>query len=124
MTWAYAENSTHPSFVNYNKSQKLMYEKINEAVNDVIIPSGYFEKVIMTGKVIQYAREKYFGDTLNRDGFHLGIPLGRYIAALTWASTITSKSVICVKYAPEGDIMTDENILKAKKAVSEALNII
>jgi hypothetical protein len=40
------------------------------------------------------------GDTLTRDGFHLSIPLGRYIAALTWGRVLTGESVENIAYAP------------------------
>jgi hypothetical protein len=32
----------------------------------------------------------------------MSIPFGRYIAALTWASVVTGKSIANVCYAPEG----------------------
>ena len=47
-TWAYAANSTHGDFANYNKNQETMNEAIVNAVNQaghqmgikLIIPSG------------------------------------------------------------------------------------
>ena len=59
------------------------------------------------GTAVQNARTSYLGDTLTRDGFHLSIPYGRYIAALTWGRVLTGKSVEGIAYAPEG---VDENL--------------
>ena len=40
-----------------------------------------------------------------RDGFHLSLSLGRYIAACTWLEAVTGKTAVGRKFHPEG---TDE----------------
>lgn len=102
MTWAYAQNSTHPHFAHYGNSQLRMYQSILEAVQKNIAADSRIAKIIPCGTAIQNARTSYLGDTLTRDGFHLRIPLGRYIAGLTMVRTLCGLSLENLAYAPEG----------------------
>lgn len=100
-TWAYAQNSTHTGFANYNSNQLTMYNAIVDAVNkakdlveiDMIVPSG---------TAIQNGRTTVVEDNFTRDGYHLAIPLGRYTAACTWFEAITGQSVIGNTFKPVG----------------------
>jgi hypothetical protein len=100
-TWAYAMNSTHQAFPNYDKDQTKMYEAIVDAVTraadlvgiDIIIPSG---------TAIQNGRTSCIGDHFNRDGYHLELTYGRYTAACTWFEKIFKKDVTRNSYAPAG----------------------
>lgn len=97
--WSYAWNSTHPGFANYDNNQLKMYRDIVETVDKVarkekiriIIPSG---TAIQTGRTLM-------GDRMNRDGFHLGWGLGRYLAACTWFEIFLGP-VNGNSYRPEG----------------------
>jgi hypothetical protein len=98
-TWAYASNSTHSGFANYNSNQMTMYNAIVDAYNraktlinaDLLVPSG---------TAIQNARTSVVGDNFTRDGYHLSIPMGRYTAAATWYETLFGKSVVGNAYKP------------------------
>lgn len=99
-TWAYASNSTHKGFANYDNNQIKMYYAICDAVKrasklrkfDIIVPSG---------TAIQNARTSFIGDNMCRDGYHLDLNIGRYTASCTWFEKVTGKNVIGNKYAPE-----------------------
>ena len=111
-TWAYASNSVHPEFPNYDCDQQKMYEAISQCVErasqefnlPVVIPSG---------DAIQIARGTRLNNSgevpsdskvyeLTRDGYHLTRQHGRYIAACTWFETlikpIFGKSVLGNSY--------------------------
>ena len=98
-TWAYQQGSTHTWFANYNNDQQTMYKAIVETYNkakdlinaDMIIPAG---------TAIQNARTSFVGDNLTRDGYHLELSYGRYIAASTWFAKIFGESVIGNTYKP------------------------
>ena len=77
-----------------------MYHAILDAVKTCVLPRNEFVLLFHVGTAIQNARTSYLGDTLTRDGFHLSIPFGRYIAALTWGRVLTGKSVENIDYAP------------------------
>lgn len=93
-TWAYETDSTHGAFPDYNKSQGLMYTMLNECYTEAAEKIG--APLLPTGDAVQYFRENvpefdygHGGLSLNRDGFHLSIPYGRYLAGLLWIHEIT-----------------------------------
>lgn len=98
-TWAYAQNSTHFGFVNYNNDQMTMYNAIVNAYNSAksLVPNSM---IVPSGTAIQNVRSSSIGDNLTRDGYHLSIPLGRYTAACTWYESIFEKSVVGNSFAP------------------------
>ncbi|HBG32591.1 MAG TPA: DUF4886 domain-containing protein [Acholeplasmataceae bacterium] len=83
-TWAYQKDSNHPNFVDYHRDQIFMHESIEKVVQNTVIKHKGIDGIIDTGSIIQAFRGTSFGDTLTRDGFHLSLDLGRYIAGLTW----------------------------------------
>jgi hypothetical protein len=87
---------------------------IVKAALDVIVPNKSISFVIPTGIAIQHARNKY--KNLTRDGFHLSIPFGRYIAALTWFCTFTNRDIDVL----ETDILSKEQLETAKNSVKKA----
>lgn len=97
-TWAYEIDSEHPGFVNYNKSQQEMYEKIKSATEE--IADKLDVKIIPTGNVIQTLRENYAefdyqhgGVSLCRDGFHLTYDIGRFAASAAWFVALTGQEI-------------------------------
>ncbi len=100
-TWAYAANSTHKDFARYGKDQMYMYESIVVASHQAM-KQGDFKEVIPSGTAIQNARTSALGDTMDRDGYHLNLMWGRYIAACTWFEVLTGKNVVGNSYFPRG----------------------
>lgn len=98
-TWAYAQNSTHEGFANYNKNQMTMYNAIVDAYSKAKTLIGA-SMVIPAGTAIQNARTSVVGDNFCRDGYHLTIPMGRYVAATTWYESLSGKSVVGNSYRP------------------------
>lgn len=98
MTWAYSQNSTHKDFANYGNDQKEMYEAIVSTVQSNI--SKQFAGIIPTCTAIQNLRGTFFTDYLTRDGYHLSYNIGRVAAAMTWAKTLTGKSIDKVAWEP------------------------
>ncbi|WP_246163491.1 DUF4886 domain-containing protein [Sphingobacterium humi] len=117
-TWAYAKSSTHEGFLNYDKDQMKMYQAIVDVSKQVkdIVPIGI---VVPAGTAIQNARTSYMGDQFTRDGYHLTIPFGRYIAALTWFETLFKQNVVGMAYRPEG--VSEEDAALAQNAAHFAV---
>lgn len=117
-TWAYDPKSSHGGFVNYNNSTPLMYEKIVEASTS--IANKYGLRTIDNATAIQRAREldefnpEKGNLSINRDGFHLSLDYGRYLAGLTMYKFFTGKSATEVTYAPED---TDPEIIEKLKRI-------
>ena len=102
MTWAYAQNSTHPGFANYDNEQMTMYEAILSAVQKAFSDHEELSFVIPCGTAIQNARTSFIGDSLNRDGYHLNFSTGRYTAACTWLESILGINPVGKTYIPSG----------------------
>ena len=112
VTWAYAQNSTHGGFANYDRNQDKMYRAIVEGAQRLKNENAQFSLFVPVGTAIQNARTSFVGDHLNRDGFHLDLVLGRYTAACTWFECLFGTKVFGNRYAPKG-------LNKAQKAVAQ-----
>ena len=119
MTWAYQQDSTHTGFANYGSDQMTMYNAILAAVEEKVKPNLEIHTIIPTGTAIQNARTSYKGDTLTRDGYHLSLDFGRYVAGLTFVHKLTGLSLENVDYMPAG---VDENLRKI--AIESATNAV
>lgn len=122
MTWAYQSDSQHGSFPTYNRHQLTMYASIVNAVRKVIVPNAAFELIIPSGTAIQNVRTSYIGDTLTRDGFHLSLNLGRYIAGLTWLYSITGRPIDDICDVPDATEIPNEYLPIIKEAVKAAVS--
>jgi hypothetical protein len=97
-TWAYEADSTHNAFAKYDCNQNKMHEAIRSAVRKM--SEEIDAEIIPTGDAIQAVRAQLpefnytsGGISLNRDGFHLSLGYGRYIAGMTWYATLTRKDI-------------------------------
>jgi hypothetical protein len=119
LTWAYEGTSSHGAFAQYDRNQITMYHAIVNAVQSHILNIKDIEFVIPAGTAIQNARTSLLGDTLTRDGFHLDLNLGRYIAALTWFKAITGFSIDHIEYKPS--VVTNIEVEIAKESVNNSI---
>ena len=99
MTWAYQKNSTHGDFPLYDNDQATMYNAIINAVKTQVLTKNC-AAVIPNGTAIQNARTSFIGDNLTRDGFHLSLDAGRYIAGLTLVYTLNGIFPLDITFAP------------------------
>ena len=100
-TRAYPAGSPQEAFATYGNDQMTMYQAIMDVTKKVVEENG-IKTLIPSGTAIQNARSSRLGDTLNRDGLHLELTYGRYIAACTWFEALTGKSVVGNRYYPSG----------------------
>lgn len=117
-TWAYASNSTHTGFRNYNNNQLEMYNAVVKTIREVAKETG-IKIIIPSGTGIQNGRTCVIGDNFCRDGFHLSLDLGRYTAACVWFEVLTGKSVLNNKYKPA--TVSSENARIARIAAHNAV---
>ena len=100
-TWAYAANSTHKGFANYKNDQQMMYQAIMEASANVE-KLVHIDLLVPCGTAIQNARTSFIGDNLTRDGYHLDLHIGRFIAACTWFESLFGEEAPVNRYRPDG----------------------
>ena len=128
MTWAYQADSDHSGFANYSCDQMVMYNSIVSVVNRLIVNNEAFKKIVPVGTAIQNARTSVLGDKLTRDGFHLNLDYGRYIAGLTFLGAVSGVDISNVNFAPANVssnikaicIESAKNALKTPFAVTES----
>lgn len=111
-TWAYQSDSNHKSFPLYDNNQLVMFERINEAVKTKILTIKAFERIISNTTAIQNARTSYIGDTLTRDGYHLSLKEGRYIAGLMFCKALTNASITGLTHIQNGFKDMDTSFIK------------
>ncbi len=122
MTWAHQHDSTHYRFTGtYNSDQMYMYNQIVAATKSEIKPRKEFDYLIPTGTAVQNTRTSFIGDTLTRDGYHLDLYMGRYIAALTWFSVLTETNIEDITYVPNKALIPDEKRAVAIESVVNAI---
>ncbi|MBO5286587.1 MAG: DUF4886 domain-containing protein [Clostridia bacterium] len=113
-TWAYSDDSDHGGFVNYDRSRRKMFNAIVEATNKIAEKYGF--DIIPCGDAIEMAREleefKSGEYRLNRDGFHLSLDYGRYLAGLVMYKYFTNESPLSVEYEPEETVHSINRELK------------
>ncbi len=132
-TWAYAQDSSHGGFANYDRNQFLMYASIVAAVEEAMQNHrGDLQFYIPVGTAIQNARTTELADPvigesqpvnreLTRDGFHLNYTIGRYIAACTWFEALTGISSVGLKSRPKG--VTPVQAELAQRAAHAAIEV-
>ncbi|MFD2965749.1 MULTISPECIES: DUF4886 domain-containing protein [Olivibacter] len=117
-TWAYAPHSTHAGFANYGKNQEVMYRAIMKASAEAKKKFG-FDLLVPSGTAIQNARTTFLGEDLTRDGYHLNLHIGRFIAACTWFESFFDEEAPTDRYRPEK--VTQEEAEVAKQAAHAAV---
>lgn len=116
--WAAKTGYTGVKFSYYNYDQKLMYQMICSATQEVLAAHPEFKLYMNCMDAIQNARSSYLGDNLTRDGWHLNYTTGRYTAACLWFEKIMGKSVVGNGYHP--DSISDAKALLCQTAAHEA----
>ncbi len=122
LTWAYQGDSTHKTFEpNYNSDQMYMYNQILNATKVNVDTHEEFKYIFPVGTTVQNARTSFIGDTFTRDGYHMNYYIGRYMAALTWFTTLTDIPAEDVNYNPNKNRITDAEVEAAIEAVTNAI---
>ena len=83
MTWIGEETFNHPELITYDRNQLAMFEKLCEVMKNDMSKLKELECISYTGTAIQNARTANIG-ILTRDGYHLSLIVGRFIASLNY----------------------------------------
>ena len=119
-TWAYSDYTTHEGFANYNNSRPQMFDAIVKASSEIC--KKYNLDIIPNGDAIEEARKlPEFDEKTNpitRDGFHLSLDYGRYLAGLVMYKFFTGKNANEVTFEPDN---TDHEICQKLKKIAEEI---
>lgn len=108
MTWIGETSFPHEEIIAFNKDQEKLYDAVYTLTKENIVTMDNIDIVCPTGVAIQNAR-KVFDKLLTRDGYHLSLDLGRFIASLTLYKAITNKIIDKLDYLVENIDINDKN---------------
>ena len=116
ITWTGETAQDHRDMRAHTGSQLSLMNNIIRITRQLVEPTADLAFTIPTGVAIQNARSANLG-ILTRDGYHLSMDLGRYLAALTFLCTITG---ICpTELKPDPDFPEQATLIKAAKLAIE-----
>ncbi len=124
MGWTFSNISTLPEFENYyESSEDVMYQAIINAIKSQVEPLNFY-KIIPNGTVVRNARTSNLEElriTYDPTTYgHATADFGRYMVALTVATTLTGKDISNISYKPES--VTEEEKAIAIQCVLSAIN--
>jgi len=101
MTWVGEPENNRPEMIFYGRQQQRLFGAISALTRDLLAPMEGIDRICPIGTAIQNARTAV-SEPLTRDGYHLSLTLGRYIAALTFWKALTGGDLRGAAWAPEG----------------------
>lgn len=116
MHWVGEPWHTHPEIASFNGDTARMYEIITDFAQNRISKIEKIDLITPVGTAIQNARTSKI-ETLNRDGYHLSLGTGRYIASLAFIAFSTGADITNIEWAPE-----DVNEYEKSVAIESVLN--
>ena len=120
-TWAYGANTTHPAFADYGSDCEAMFRALHTAYREAA--SALQLPLIPVGPMVRKARQALeeqrlpADDLLYRDGFHLHLNYGRYLAAAVWYQTLCGKDVRDNAFTPQDAGVANPAILQILKTL-------
>ena len=103
-TWSYSKGHSHEKYGKNPMNQEKMSQDIEKAY-DIVSEKVRIPFIIPSGTAITNARE-VFGDTLDRDGFHLN-ERGRTVAGYLWAYYFLGLDIDVSSFRPSGCSYSD-----------------
>ena len=100
LTWLGEPYHTHHEILSYGGDVHEMRRRLEEVTESVVMTNKKINLLVPTGTAIENARTSGIG-ILTRDDYHLSYDKGRYIAALTFISTITGIDAANALWTPD-----------------------
>ena len=117
MTWVGATWHTHKQIVEFGGDTDKMFDLIC-GVMKRLESEAIVDKVCPTGIAVQKAKKQSLGDDIYRDGYHLSMGIGRFIAGLSLVYSLLGEDISEFSWQPQG--VTDDQRELAKKCAVEA----
>ena len=119
MTWGYANGYDRLAALGFS-SHEEMFAAVREAnktaaaeIGADLIPSGEAVAALL--------RAGAAPEQVHRDGFHLGLGLGRYAVGLLWYAALTGKDIASNSFCDFDRPVSEEEIALAKATVRSVL---
>ncbi len=102
MTWVAEPTHDHHELAFYGGDHILTYKRIAETTENTVLPTKGLDILSPVGTAVQNARTAGLPALLTRDGYHLSLGLGRYVAGLAFLKALTGCDIVNIGWAPEG----------------------
>ncbi len=120
MTWVGEPSYNHAEMLAFNRDQIRYFNAICDITRRLVAPIANIDLVCPTGTAVQNARTTVLNRRLNRDGYHLSIDVGRYLAGMAFLRALTGEPVDNAAWNPQGVSDVDkEFILKSVNMAME-----
>ncbi len=100
MTWV-GEIGSHEELKAFGNNVNAYYKAIAKLTSTTVAETEGIELISPTGTSVQNARTADIG-LLTRDGYHLSLDTGRYLAGLTFMKALTGADISDIPFAPDG----------------------
>ena len=107
ITWTGEPEYDHRDMLAHNRDQNALFADICQ-ITERMTAAANIDQVVQTGTAIHNARAANLGYSLSRDGYHLSLDVGRYLAALTFLCTLAGIAPSTVAADPE---LADQAVL-------------
>ena len=100
MTWV-GEPNSHAEMIAYGNDGEKYFADICKLTEQTVAKTSGIDIVSPTGTAVQNARSAY-DKLITRDGYHLSMGFGRYVAGLMLVKTLTRLDIDNIVWAPDG----------------------
>ena len=124
LTWMGEPTYQRHEIISYNGNVSLMRKILEKVTAEMVLTCPLIDKLTPTGTAIENARTSNIG-LLTRDGYHLSLDKGRFIASLTFICSITGIDPDKINWTPLGvdEFARAVAIESAKNAIKNPLTI-
>lgn len=124
LTWIGEPTYDHHEIAAFGGNTAAMRKRLEEVTRAVVLGNPLIDLLIPTGTAIENARTSKIG-LLTRDGYHLSLDKGRYIAALTLVGATTGIEIENISWYPDGVDEYAKNVAieSATNAINRPLTI-
>ena len=101
LTWVGVPEKDRPEMIAFGRDQVRYFTAICDITQRLVATVPGIDQVCPTGTAVQNGRALGLADRMCRDGYHLSMDLGCYLAALTFIKSLTGCSLANISWSPE-----------------------
>jgi hypothetical protein len=124
LTWVGVPEHDRPEMIRFRRDQVRYFNAICDTTQRVVATIPGIERVCPTGTAVQNARKMGLAHRLCRDGYHLSMGPGCYLAGMTFLKALTGCALEPISWVPE-DVSGEEKailIAAANQAIEQPYN--
>ena len=118
LTWVGDPEKDRPEMILFQRDPLRYFQAICAITQRLVAPVPGIALVSPTGTAVQNACSLGLGDRMCRDGFHLSMDVGRYLAGLAFYRALTGQPVKGIRWMPEG--VTEQDLPNILQAIDQA----